>query len=180
MSCSSNKSGVAVQTANTSREAGNRSPSSVKQRVIRTAYSPVALFPESGSFSFARLSKLPADPRAREAELEGQLRQAIIREMTSKGYTFGGPDLRLLLSVDVAYHGAVPSHMDPSLEPDEYERVSCVVTIMESKSKDVLWRGLYRSAVVVEVDEEERNAQVRDGMSQMFRDFPPSGALVVP
>ena len=51
---------------------------------------------------------------------------------------------------------------------------------MESKSKDVLWRGLYRSAVVVEVDEEERNAQVRDGMSQMFRDFPPSGALVVP
>ncbi len=175
MSCSSNRSGVAVQPANKSRKAGNRRPSSVKQRVIRTAYDPVALFPESGSFAFARLSELPSDPRARGAELEGQLRQTIIREMTSKGYTFGNGVPRLLFSVDVEYHGAEPSPQD-----DEFERVSCVVTITEPERGDVMWRGLYVGVVVVEVDEKERNAQVRDGMRQMFKGFPPVGGLTVP
>ena len=149
-------------------------PSSVKGRTILSAHDPVALFPETGNFAFARLSKLPADPRARGAELENQLRQAIVREMTSKGYTLGDSP-RLLFSVDVSYHGA-----EPSLQGDEYERVSCVVTITEPASGAVMWRGLYVGAVVVEVDESERNAQVRDGISQMFKRFPPIGGLTVP
>ena len=174
MSCSCTPSGVAVQNVQESRDAEDAGPSSVKRRTILSAHDPVALFPETGNFAFARLSKLPADPRARGAELENQLRQAIVREMTSKGYTLGDSP-RLLFSVDVSYHGA-----EPSIQGDEYERVSCVVTITEPASGAVMWRGLYVGAVVVKVDERERNAQVRDGISQMFKRFPPIGGLTVP
>lgn len=100
---------VGCATSNFDKE--SELPRYTKDIEVKVAYDPSAVFPKSGTYSWARsLHRLPDTPRLR-MPLEERIQKAVRRELASKGYKFGGLEEFGFL---VGYQVALEKNIDAS------------------------------------------------------------------
>ena len=149
-----------------------------------TGAQPLRKLPKSGMFHFAPF-EMPDDPRFDAGTAERRVRAGITRELTDKGYVYGGTDpvfvvrVRLVLDekVDafapVRYAGKESPWIRPVDGSGSFEKGALIIDLLDPKDEWTLWRGVCAAQILVDASEKEKERRVELIVRRLLEGFPP-------
>ena len=135
------------------------------------------------------------DPRLDDAILRGRIQSAVANTLLDKGFNLSldSPDFL------VAYHVAIDQKLDmevvnnyygypyagdyasvwgPAIQGQEvktteYEQGTLMVDVLDSTSKQLIWRGTAQAEIYPNQSPKDREKQINKAVGKIFSDFPP-------
>ena len=136
---------------------------------VSTVFDPLMPFPKQATYAWDdRASSVPEQPRFRELDTEAVLKEVADEEFAKRGYravSSGSPDYRLSYQVTAStFIGADSSRSTGSLS----------LLLVEAATNHRVWMGFGQAQIHVGLTREERKERLRDALSRMLEEFPPT------
>ena len=139
---------------------------------IGTAYDPLAVFPQQGSFAWHEGSNVISENVA-HLDLADLLTPAVEAALASRGWQKA---TREAADVLVSYELGVATWLQIAT-PDSEERSlalgSLSVALTDPKDERRLWVGFIEAEVNPSLSQEERRERIEKALESLFEEFPP-------
>jgi hypothetical protein len=143
---------------------------------VRTDYDHEADFDKYQTFKWMPDPKKRVGRDKTDSLLDKRIRRAVEREMETKGYRFVK---RSKTDAGIVYHIAVRNKVDIDrygywgrrVHVRRYKEGSIIIDIVDTKTKELVWRGVAQGTVSYLQGDPER---VNEAVSKIFEEYPPS------
>jgi hypothetical protein len=158
-----------------------------KQVTIRTEYDHNVNFPKVGTYTWLnRPPSIPDDPRINRTNLDLRVRDAVDKDLRSKGYECMG--LGYKVDFLVTYHAVLDKGFNASAAGEAYgyksaisgapaneevEKGSLVIDIVDPNTKRLIWRGIAQADIDFTASEAVKRERLYEAVRRILKQFPP-------
>ncbi len=160
-------------------------PSTLTNVGVRTSYSPSAKFPPGSGYAFVQFAS-DGQSDSEAAMIDQRIKTVLSGEMKKKGYTPGEYEkvnffvvyaLGLQQQIDVLVAKSKVQGNEwiaAVVAPNDYVSGAMVVQIIDAKSMEPVWLGVFNADVALKsVSEQEKQERVKYAVGQLLKSFPP-------
>lgn len=160
-------------------------PSTFANTAVRTSYNPSSKFPAGAKYAFVQF----ASDDQKDSELgmiDQRLKSALSAQLKKKGYKAGeyeGIDFFVVYALDIQQQIDIlvaKSKVEGNawiaavVAPNDYVNGALVVQMIDAKSMQPVWVGVFNANVELKsVSEQEKQQRVQYAVSELLKSFPP-------